>query len=170
MDKLSCGCWAISWCENHFNFTSLLYNIVLATILISISMSTNDDRLSPSWDKSWDIINNNCFTENGSIKNVSNRSVRWFPHLLKFEFLNTTFIRRNCSALNTNFVLKHCFRAVNGNLIVCRITILDWQVVVFGFKVKIGLNVLYKLMIIKLPFPWSTSKWLWSFHLHQHLQ
>jgi hypothetical protein len=45
--------------------------------------------------------------------------------LLKVELLDTTLIRCNGGALNADFVLLHSLRAVNSNLIICCVTILN---------------------------------------------
>ena len=112
---------AIIWCEFNFNLSWFCDNIILAPILISECMSTNNDGLCPSWDKSWDVRNDDWFSEHGSIKNVSNSSVGRSPHLLKLEFLNSAGIWSNCSALDSNFMLLCCFCSVNSDLIICLI-------------------------------------------------
>ena len=67
MNQLSGRCTSISWCENKFNFTSFCDYVVLAAILVSISVSTNDNWLSPSWNESRDVADDNRFTKNSSI-------------------------------------------------------------------------------------------------------
>jgi hypothetical protein len=88
-------------------------------------VSSNNDGLSPAWDESWDVADDDGLTENGTVENVSNSSVRRLPHLLKVELLDTTLIRCNGGALNADFVLLHSLRAVNSNLIICCVTILN---------------------------------------------
>ena len=41
--------------EYQFNLTRLLNDVVLALVLITISMSADDDWLCPSWDESRDV-------------------------------------------------------------------------------------------------------------------
>ena len=142
MDQLAGGFGTISRCENKLSLTSLSEHVVLWTILIAVSVSSNDNWLGPAGNESWNVADNNWFSENSSVKNVSDCSVRWLPHLLQIEFFNSLFIWCDSCAFDSYFVLFHSFRAINSDLIVRRVTILNWQVVVLSFEINIGVNVL----------------------------
>lgn len=53
----------------------LVDNLVLASVLVTISVSTNDNGLSPAWHQSWDVFADNSLSEHSSIKNVSDSSI-----------------------------------------------------------------------------------------------
>jgi len=45
-------------------------------------MPYDDDRVSPVGNKTGNVFDDDWFAKNSSIKNVSNRAIRRFPHLL----------------------------------------------------------------------------------------
>lgn len=87
-------------------------------------MTTNNNWLSPSWHEARDVFNNNRFSENSTVENVTNGTVWRLPHLFEVELFDTAFIRRDGSALDANFVLLHRVCAVNGDLVGCCVTVL----------------------------------------------
>ena len=105
-------------------------------------MSANDDGRSPTWDEARDVADDDWLTEDSTIQNVSNRAVRGLPHLLKVKLLNSSRVWCDSGALNSYFVLQHSVGAVNGYLIVCSVTILNREVVVFRFEINVRENVL----------------------------
>lgn len=75
MDLLGGGGTAIFGGVSDLNFTGLGDNVVLASVLITISVSADDDRLSPPGYKSGDIADDNGFTEDCAVENVSDGSI-----------------------------------------------------------------------------------------------
>jgi hypothetical protein len=63
------GRWraSILWGEDKLNLAGLGNDIVLRAVLISESVSADDNGFSPSWDKSGDIADYDGFTEDCSI-------------------------------------------------------------------------------------------------------
>jgi len=61
--------------EFDLKFSSLFDNIILASVLISESVSSNNDRLCPTWNKSWDVFDDDGLSEYGTIKDISNSSI-----------------------------------------------------------------------------------------------
>lgn len=53
-------------------------------------MTTDDDGLFPAWDETGDARNDNWFTEDCSIEDISNSPIGGSPHLLQFEFYGQT--------------------------------------------------------------------------------
>lgn len=165
--------WSIVRCVFHDEFTWFGSNVVSSNILITVSVSTNDDWVGPAWNKSWDVFNDDGFSENSSIKDISDCSVGRFPHLLKLELFNSFLIRCNCSTFDTYFVLFDSLCWINGNLVVSLISVLHSQIEVFDIKIQIRENVLYrneKTFKFILQYLWYFSKWFWSFHHHQDQQ
>ena len=133
---------AVSWSEHDLGGTWFVNDIILASVLITISMSADDNWLGPSWHKSRDVGNDNWLSEDGTIENVSNGAVRTLPHLLETELLDPAFIRSDGSALNTNLALLNSLCSINCNLIVSCISALDRQVEVLGVNINVWENVL----------------------------
>jgi hypothetical protein len=76
MNELSCRSRAISRGEDQFDLTWFGCHCVLAAILVTIGVSSNNDGLGPAGDESWDVADYNGLTENGTVKNISNGAVR----------------------------------------------------------------------------------------------
>ena len=53
--------------------------------LIGMSVTTNDDRLRPPWYEPWNVLTDYCFSEHCSSKDVTDCSIRRFPHFLQLE-------------------------------------------------------------------------------------
>ena len=117
-------CSIISF-ECYLKCTRLIYNEICSFVLISEGMSTNNDRLCPSRNQSWNIFDDNRLSEDCSIKNVSNSSIRTFPHFFKFELFNSSLVRCNCGTFDSNFALFNGFSSLNSNDIIGGISILN---------------------------------------------
>jgi len=76
---------SIIWSENEINLSFFVHNVVLTSVLITKCVSSNNDGLSPAWHKSWNVGDDNGLSEDGSVKNVSNRSIWRLPHLFEIE-------------------------------------------------------------------------------------
>ena len=148
--------------EWHQELSSFLWYKISSSILISKSVSSNNDGLSPARNKSWNVFDDNWFTENSTTKDVSNCTVRWLPHLFKFKLLYSCLISSDCCAFYTNTTLLYSSRSINRYLIVCSISVLNAQVVISNVKVKEGEDQLkIKLRIVmpfNLPFSWWDPK------------
>jgi hypothetical protein len=68
--------------EDNLKGSRLVDCEICGSILISESMSSDDNRLFPSWNKSWDVLDDNRFSENCSIQDISDSSIWTFPHFL----------------------------------------------------------------------------------------
>lgn len=116
--------------ENNFEGTSFFNLKISGSVLITKSMSSNDDWFFPRRNESGNIFNDNRLSEHSSSNMVSNGTIRRFPHFFKLEFLNSCFIWSNGCTFNTNFALKNCFCSIEGNLVISSIS-------VFHTKIKI---------------------------------
>jgi len=65
----------IFWSENNLEFTWSINNGVSSSVLITESMSSDNDWLGPSWNKLWNILAEDWFSENSSSKIVSDSTV-----------------------------------------------------------------------------------------------
>jgi len=115
----------LSISKNDFECSWLIDYKICSFVLISKSVSSNNDWFFPSRNKSRNIANDDWFSKYCSIKNVSNSPIRTFPHLFKIKLFDSCFIRSNGSAFNTNFVLFDSISSINSDLIVSRISVFN---------------------------------------------
>jgi len=129
-----CG-WgsSISRGKDELNLAGFLDSVVLAAVLVTIRVSTNDNRLFPAGNKSWDVLDDDGLTEDSTVKDVTDGTIRRLPHLFQIEFLYTTGIRGDSCALDSNLVFFHSVSAIDGDLIISGVTALHRQIVVLCF-------------------------------------
>src|SRR5690606_9007354 len=113
--------------QSSFSFATFICSFVL----ISKSMTTNNNWLCPTLNVTRYVAHNDWLTENGSSHNVTNSSVRRFPHFFQSEFFNTLFIWSNGSTFDSYVIFFNCFSRINSNLVVGCISVLNSQIVVF---------------------------------------
>ena len=75
MNQLASRFGTISRCENKLCLASLCKCVILAPILVTVSVSTNNDGLGPAGNKTRDIADYDWLTENSAIQNVSDCAV-----------------------------------------------------------------------------------------------
>jgi len=75
VDKGRGGLRAISRSVNKLNFTRLINNSVLAAVLITESVSTNNNWLLPTRNKSGNIVDNDGLAEDCAVKDVADGAV-----------------------------------------------------------------------------------------------
>ena len=61
--------------ENHFEGSWLVYCEVSGFVLVTECVSADDDWLLPSGDQPWDVFDDDWFSKNGSVQNVSDCAV-----------------------------------------------------------------------------------------------
>lgn len=142
VDELSDFLVAIFGGENKLELTFLVDNIVLAAVLITVGVTANDNRLGPAGHEAGDVLDNNGLTEDSAVEDVTDGTVGASPHLLEAELFDAISIGGNGSTLDTDLGALHSFSAINGNLIVGLITLLNGKIVVLSFEVKVGVDVL----------------------------
>lgn len=106
------------------------------SVLIAKGMSSNNNWFFPSWNESWNVADDDRLSEYSTIENVSDGTIWTFPHMLKAEFLDSGFIRSDCSAFNTNFTFFDSIGSINGNLIIGCISVFDTEIKVFNVKIE----------------------------------
>lgn len=109
------------------------------SVLVTESVSTDADGLGPSRDGLGDLVENDGLSEDGSSEdvpylpwdvrmkkgrdkmsglNVTHSSVRASPHFLQTEFLDSSFVGGDGSALDTDRVLLDSLGRVDSDLVV----------------------------------------------------
>ena len=110
--------------EPHLECALLLHHSVSCTILIAERVAANDDRLSPPWNQSRDVLDQDRLSEHSAVQLVSDCAIGRLPHLLEVEFLDADFIRGDGGALNAYLAHFDCICCIEGDLIVCLVTVL----------------------------------------------
>ena len=123
-------------CENNFKFSRFIDCKIGGSVLISESVSSNNNGFFPSWNKSWDVIDDDRFSEDGSVENVSDCTVGAFPHVFKVELFDSCLIRGDGGTFDTNFALFDGIGSINCDLIIGGISVFDTEVKVLDIEIK----------------------------------
>lgn len=99
-------------------------------------MSANDNWFFPSGDQSWDVLDEDRFSEDSTIQNVSDSSIWTFPHLFEFELLNSGLIRSDGCTLDSDFTLFDSLSSIDGHLIVGLVAVLNSEIEVLDGEIK----------------------------------
>lgn len=134
--------------EGHDEIASLLGNEVSGAVLVTESVSANDDRLGPAGHEARNVFDDDGLAEDGAVKLIADRTIRGFPHLLKVEFLDTSLVRSDRRALDANSAGLDGIGGVKGHLIVRRIAVFHAQIEILDVKVKVRRD---KLVLDILP-------------------
>ena len=111
-------------------------------------MSSNDNGFAPVVDESGDVLDENGFSEDGSVEVVSDGSVGTLPHLLEFEFFNSSLIWSDGGALDSHFAFLDGFGCIHGDLVVSFISVFHAEVEVLDVEVEEGMD---QLVLDLLP-------------------
>jgi hypothetical protein len=129
--------------ENKLKLTLLVDKIVLAAVLITVGVATDNNGLSPARNKAGDVLDHNRLTEHSTVEDVADSTVGASPHFLETKFFNATLIRGNRSTLDSDLGTLHGFSTINSDLIVGLITLLNGKIVVLSLEVNVGVDVLF---------------------------
>eukprot|EP00128_Syssomonas_multiformis_P005792 Colp12_sorted_trinity150504_noHs@29020 len=129
---------AISGSELQFKLAGTRDHQVSGTVLVTKGVTTDNNGLSPTGDKTGHVLADDGFTENSAAKNVANGSIGAEPHFLKTEFLHSGLIRSDGGALDANVVLLDGFSGLNSDLVISLVTVLDAEIEVLNIKINEG--------------------------------
>jgi hypothetical protein len=138
------GLRSVGGSEGNFEFSGAVNNQVGGFVLISEGVSADDNRASPARNQSGDVLADNGFSEDSTTQNITDSTVRAQPHLLQAEFLNTSLIRGDGGALNTNVVLLDGLGSINGNLIIRLVTVFHAKIEVLNVNIQVREDELLK--------------------------
>ncbi len=127
--------------EGDVDTAGLCDNVILAAVLIAKSMSANNNRLSPSWNTSRDVLHHDWLSEDGTVKDVTDGTVRAPPHLLEVELLNSALIGSDGCAFDSDFVFFGGVCGIDGDLVIGGVARGYGKVVVLGGAVHVGVDV-----------------------------
>ena len=111
-------------------------------------MSADDDWLGPVGYKSWNILDDDGFSEDGSIKIVSNGSIGRFPHLFEFKFFYSGFVGSDGGALDSDFAFFDGYGSIKGDFVISFVSIFDSKIKVLYVEVEVGSD---KFVFDELP-------------------
>jgi prepilin-type processing-associated H-X9-DG protein len=66
-------------------------------------VSADDNGFGPVFNESGDVADEDGFSEDSSVKVVSDSSIGAFPHFFKLELFDSGFVGGNGGALDANF-------------------------------------------------------------------
>lgn len=132
---------SVGWGELDFDGAWLVDKVILAAVLVSESVSSDDDWLDPAWYATRNIIDDDGLSEDGTVENVSDGAVWTLPHLLQVKLLDSALVWGDGSALDSNLMLLGSLGAVDRNLIVSCVTRSHRQVIVLCLEVDIRVDV-----------------------------
>jgi len=135
-DFVLLGFTSILRSESDFEFAWLVDNEVSSSVLITESMSTNNDGLSPSGDELGDVLADDGFSEDSTVKIVSDGTIGGLPHFLQVEFLDSSLIGGDGGALNTDFAFSDGLSSIEGDLIVGGVSVFHTEIEVEDVEIQ----------------------------------
>ena len=142
------GLGAILRGEGHMESAWNLGAEVSGSVLITESVSADNDGLLPAWHKARNVLDDDGLSEDGSTDDVSDGSVGGFPHLLEVELGDTCLIRGDGGALDSDLAGFDGVSSIDGDLIVSGVTVLNAEIEVLNVKVQVRGD---KLILNELP-------------------
>lgn len=111
--------------EDHLEGSRLVYREIGGLVLITKCMPSDDNRHFPAWNEPRDVFYEYGLSKDSAIEDIPDGSVRTLPHLFQIKLLYSSLIRGNGGALDAYFVFLDCLSCINGNLVICGITMLN---------------------------------------------
>jgi hypothetical protein len=122
--------------EGDFVFTRSVNNEISGSVLITVSVSADNDGLSPSGDELGDVLADDGFSEDSTVEVVSDGTIGRFPHFLKLEFLDSILIGSDGGALNTNFAFLDGLSSIKSDFIVGGISVFHTEIEVEDVEIQ----------------------------------
>lgn len=146
--------------ESHHKLSRLSGDVVSCPVLVTESMASNDDRLSPAGHQSRDVLNDNRLSEDSAIEFVSDCTVGGLPHELQLEFFDSGFVWGNRSALDSHFVFFDGLSGLKSHFVVSFVPVLHTEIEVLNVDIEVGSD---QLVLDVLP---DDARHLVAVHLH----
>lgn len=100
-------------------------NHILRSVLVSKGMSANDDRLSPAWNESRDVVDHDGLPEHSAVQLVSNGAIGTLPHLFESKLFDSRLVWSDGGALNADLVLLDGVGSIQRDLVIGLVSLLD---------------------------------------------
>lgn len=114
--------FAIFAFEDDRHSSRLADDHILGTVLISESVTSDDNRIRPAGNETRDVFAQNRLTEDRSSENISDGSIGRQPHLFQLEFFHALLVWSDGGTFDSNIVLENSVGGVDCDLIVSLIT------------------------------------------------
>ena len=134
------GLRAVFGSELYGQLSLALEEEVGSAVLVTESVTADDDRLVPAGNQSRDVRDDDRLAEDNATKDVADGAVRTAPHLLEAEFFNAGFVGGDGCALDADTMLLDGVSRINGDLVVGCVTAFDAEVVVLEVDVDVGVD------------------------------
>ncbi len=110
---------------------------VRRAVLVAEGVAADNDRIRPARDQPRHVRNDDRLAEDAAAKDVADRPIGRFPHLLEVEFRDARFVRRDRRAFDPDALLFDRIGGVDGDLVIGRVAVLDRKVVIEQLDVEI---------------------------------
>ena len=124
--------------EGHGQLAGALHYKIGRAVLVAEGVTSDDDRTRPARHEARHVGADDRLAEHSAAEDVADGAVRRTVHFLETEFLDPFFIRRDCRAFHADAVFLDGIRAVDSDLVVGLVSLLDAKVVIFQVYVQIG--------------------------------
>ena len=98
-------------------------------------MTRDRDRFFPGPYIGLDAFYRNRCTENSAVEDRPDRCIGTFPHLGEVVFFDTSCVRRDGCALDSNTVFLCRFSGIDRYLVACLFAVFKAEIIILGFKV-----------------------------------
>jgi hypothetical protein len=122
--------------EGHFELSRFGDNKVSGSVLVTVSVSADDDRFLPAGDEPGDVIDDDWLSEDSTIQDVSDGSIGTLPHLLEFELLNSGLVRSNGGTFDADLAFFDGLSSLNGDFVISLISVLHAEVEVLDLEIE----------------------------------
>ena len=139
---------AVTGGEGHVESAGDFGAEVCGAILVTKGVSADDDGLSPSGNAARDVLDDDGFAENDTTTDVADGSIGRLPHLLEVELLNTCLIGSDGCTFDSNLASFDSVCAVDSDLVIGSIAVLDAKIEVLDVEVQVGQD---KLVLDDVP-------------------
>ena len=103
---------------------------------ITICMTCQCNRFFPVLDTWLNSFDNNRCTENRTVQNRTDGSIRAFPHFFEVVLLHTCCIWSNCCTFYCNTIFFGGIGSIYSNLVVCLISFFQTKIIIFCFQIN----------------------------------
>lgn len=109
---------------------------ISAVVLITKGVSSDDNGFFPSTNQPGHILDDDWFTEDGTVKVVTDGSIGTLPHLLEIEFLDSCLIWSDGRTLDTNLAFLNGLGRLQCDLVISFISVFDSEIKVADVQVE----------------------------------
>ena len=113
------------------------YNAFRIAVNVAVGVTGNGDRFLPAGQEGDNPVDKNGCTENRSVQDGADGTVRRFPHLVQIVFLYPGCIGGNGGAFDGDAVFFGCLSAFRRDTVGCFVAVFQAQIIIFRFEVDV---------------------------------